>query len=48
VISQMTPRHRAAEFKQFLARIDRGVPAGLDVQVIWDNSSTHSTPEIRR
>jgi transposase len=39
---------RAAEFKQFLARIDRAVPAGLDVHVICDNSSTHSTPEIRR
>jgi transposase len=48
VISQMTPRHRAAEFKQFLARIDRAVPAGLDVHVICDNSSTHSTAEIRR
>ncbi len=48
VISQMTPRHRAAEFRQFLARIDRAVPAGLDVHVICDNSSTHSTAEIRR
>jgi hypothetical protein len=48
VISQMTPRHRAIEFKQFLARIDRAVPAGLDVHVICDNSSTHTTPEIRR
>src|SRR5262245_37190942 len=48
VIAQMTPRHRAIEFKRFLARIDQAVPAELDVHVICDNSSTHYTPEIRR
>jgi transposase len=48
VISQLTPRHRAIEFKRFLARIDTAVPSGLDVHVICDNSSTHSTAEIRR
>jgi transposase len=48
VISQMTPRHRAAEFKRFLDRVDQAVPAELDVQVICDNSSTHKTPAIRR
>jgi transposase len=41
-------RHRAIEFKRFLARIDQQVPAGLQVHVICDNSSTHSTTEIRR
>jgi len=34
VISQMTPRHRATEFKRFLARVDQQVPAELDVHVI--------------
>src|SRR6266545_2189438 len=48
VISQLTARHRATEFKRFLGRIDQAVPAGLDVHVICDNSSTHSTPQIRR
>jgi transposase len=48
VISQLTARHRAIEFKRFLARIDAAVPAELDVHVIVDNSSTHSTAEIRR
>src|SRR6266545_4922565 len=48
VISQMTPRHRAIEFKRFLARIDQAVPAELDVHVICDNSSTHKTPAIQR
>jgi transposase len=48
VISQMTPRHRAIEFKQFLARIDQAVPGELDVHLIVDNSSTHKTPAIQR
>jgi transposase len=48
VISQMTPRHRAIEFKRFLARIDQAVPAELAVHVICDNSSTHKTPAIQR
>jgi transposase len=48
VISQMTPRHRAIEFKQVLARIDQVVPGELDVHLIVDNSSTHKTPAIQR
>ena len=48
VISQMTPRHRATEFKRFLARVDEAVPADLDVHVICEDSSTHKTPAIRR
>ena len=48
VISQMTPRHRAVEFKRFLDQVDRAVPAELDLHVICDNSSTHKTPAIRR
>jgi transposase len=48
VIAQMTPRHRAIEFKRFLGHIDRQVPTGLDVHVICDNSSTHKTPAIQR
>jgi transposase len=47
VISQLSARHRAIEFKRFLARIDPQVPAGLDVHVICDNSSTHKTPAIQ-
>jgi transposase len=48
VIAEMTPRHRAVEFKRFLARIDQAVPADLAVHVICDNSSTHKTPAIQR
>jgi transposase len=47
VIGRLHARHRAIEFKQFLATIDREVPADLDVHVILDNSSTHKTPAIQ-
>jgi transposase len=47
VISELRPRHRAAEFKAFLVTIDKAVPAGLDVHLICDNYATHKTPEIR-
>jgi len=46
VISALHRRHRAAEFKKFLARIDAAVPAGLDVHLICDNYGTHKTPAI--
>jgi transposase len=48
VITELTDRHRAIEFKRFLHRIDQQVPAGLAVHVICDNSSTHKTPAIQR
>ncbi len=48
VISDLTPRHRAEEFRRFLNLIDRNVPAELDVHVVVDNSSTHKTPSIQR
>jgi len=48
VIHQVRPQHRAAEFKKFLEAIDRAVPAGLDVHVVLDNSSTHKTPDINK
>src|SRR4029453_2164504 len=48
VLSQMTTRSRAVEFRRFLARIDAQVPAELAVHVICDNSSPHKTPAIQR
>ena len=47
VIHHLRPQHRAVEFKKFLETIDRAVPAGLDVHVVLDNSSTHKTPAIK-
>ncbi len=48
VLAEMTPRHRAEEFRRFLNLIDASVPAHLDVHVVLDNSSTHKTPSIQR
>ena len=48
VICDLTDRHRAIEFRRFLAGIDHAVPAELGVHVICDNSSTHKTPAIQR
>ena len=48
VIGSLHSRHRAIEFRKFLATIDRQVPAGLDVHVVLDNVSTHKTPAIHR
>ena len=47
VISELHRRHRAIEFKKFLAAIDKAVPAELDVHLVCDNYATHNTPEIR-
>jgi transposase len=48
VLAEMTPRHRAQEFRRFLNLIDKSVPAHLQVHVVCDNSSTHKTPSIQR
>lgn len=48
VISELTERHRAEEFRRFLNLIERSVPEGLEIHVIVDNSSTHKTPAIKR
>jgi len=48
VIADMSPRHRAEEFRRFLNVIDTTVPAQLQVHVVLDNSSTHTTPQIQR
>jgi transposase len=48
VIGSLHARHRAIEFKKFLATLEREVPVELDVHVILDNSSTHKTPAIQK
>jgi transposase len=47
VISELHRRHRHQEFLKFLKKIDKNVPAGLDVHLICDNYGTHKTPEIQ-
>jgi transposase len=48
VIGSLHRRHRAIEFKKFLATIDREVPPDLDVHLICDNLATHKTPAITK
>jgi len=48
VIADLSPRHRAEEFRRFLNLIDQSVPDHLDVHVVVDNNATHKTPSIRR
>jgi transposase len=48
VIANLSPRHRAEEFRRFLNLINKEVPEGLDVHVVVDNNSTHKTPAIQR
>jgi hypothetical protein len=44
VIHSLLRRHRAAEFKKFLVRIDKNVPAGLDIHLVCDNLATLKRP----
>jgi transposase len=48
VIADMSPRHRAEEFRRFLSLVDKHVPRHLDIHVVLDNVSTHKTPSIQR
>jgi len=48
VISDIRKSHTQDDFIAFLNKIDREVPADLDVHVILDNLSTHKTPKVQR
>lgn len=48
VIGSIHRRHRAVEFKKFLAKLDREVPADLDLHLICDNYGTHKHPTVRQ
>jgi transposase len=48
VIGSLHRRHRAVEFKKFLTKLDKEVPAELDVHLILDNYVTHKTPAIKK
>jgi len=47
VVTECHPRHRAAEFLRFLRRVVRAYPTG-ELHLVLDNSSTHTTPEVRQ
>ena len=48
VITSMSARRRAEEFRKFLNLIDKEIPEHLDVHIVLDNVSTHKTPAIKR
>lgn len=48
VITDLRPSHTSAEFVKFLNKINREVPAELDVHVVLDNLSTHKTPAVQQ
>ncbi|WP_327738877.1 transposase [Streptomyces nojiriensis] len=41
-------RHRAAEVEKFVTKLDKGVPADLQVHLILDNYATHKTPDGKK
>jgi transposase len=47
VIGSLHRRHRAEEFKAFLVKLDKEVPAGLAIHLVCDNYATHKTPAIK-
>ncbi len=48
VITDIRARHTSADFVAFLNKINRNVPADLDVHVILDNLSAHKSPTVHR
>jgi transposase len=48
VIGEFHQRHRAVEFRNFLATIDAAVPGNLELHLNLDNYGTHKTPAIKR
>lgn len=47
VISDLHRRHRHQESLKFLKKIDKNVPAALDVHLVCDNYGTHKTSQIQ-
>jgi len=48
VIGSCLPRHRGKEFVRFLNRLEKEVPADLDIHLILDNYSTHKSAAVQR
>lgn len=46
VLHECMPRHRHQEFLRFLRKMERSVPADLDIHVILDNYATHKHPAV--
>jgi transposase len=48
VITDIRPSHTSADLVAFLNKVNRAVPAELDVHVILDNLSAHKAPPVQR
>jgi len=47
VIGECMPRHRHQESLRFLRRLDREIPAGLDLHLIIDNYGTYKHEKVK-
>ena len=47
VLTDLRTGHTGADVLRFFKQIDASIPRGLDVHVVLDNLSAHSTPEIK-
>ena len=48
VLTDIRSTHTSDDFIAFLNKINRSVPAELDVHVVLDNLSAHKTPKVQR
>jgi transposase len=48
VVTDIRSTHTADDFVAFLNKLNRNVPAELDVHVVLDNLSTHKAPQVQR
>ena len=46
VIGRCYRRHRAVEFRNFLAQVEQAVPGDLDIHLVLDNYATHKAPPV--
>jgi hypothetical protein len=47
VIGRCYQRHRAVEFRKFLATVEEAVPAELDIHLVLENYATHKAPPVK-
>jgi hypothetical protein len=46
VIGRCYQRHRAVEFRRFLAHVKLAVPSDLDIHLVLDNYAAHTAPLV--
>jgi hypothetical protein len=47
VIGRCYKRHRAVEFRRFLAAVEQAVPADFEIHLVLDNYLTHKAPPVK-